>query len=43
MTEDKKKNLETQFWGISNLLQGKIYAFDLFIHNKKYLHLNSNG
>ena len=28
MTEDQKKNLETQLWGIANLLRGKISADD---------------
>lgn len=28
MTEDQKKNLESQFWGIANLLRGKISADD---------------
>ena len=28
MTEDQKKNFETQLWGIANLLRGKISAGD---------------
>ena len=32
MTEDQKKNLETQLWGITNLLRGKISADDTLFH-----------
>ena len=32
MTEDQKKNLETQLWGIANLLRGKISADDGMFH-----------
>jgi len=30
MTEDQKKNLETQLWGIANLLRDQISADDSF-------------
>lgn len=46
MTEDQKKNLETQLWGracplgIANLLHGKISAYDYLLHHKH--HSNSH-
>src|SRR5690554_6919195 len=51
MTEDQKKNLETQLWGIANLLRGKISADDYrdyilgfiffkYLSDKQYLYAN---
>lgn len=51
MTEDQKKNLETQLWGIANLLRGKISADDYrdyilgfiffkYLSEKQYLYAN---
>ena len=51
MTEDQKKKLETQLWGIANLLRGKISADDYrdyilgfiffkYLSEKQYLYAN---
>lgn len=34
MTQDQKKNLESQMWGIANLLPGKISADDALLSSK---------
>ena len=36
MTEDQKKNGETQLWGIANLLRGKINISKSIDLNKNY-------
>ncbi len=51
MSEDQKKNLETQLWGIANLLRGKVSADDYrdyilgfifykYLSEKQYLYAN---
>ncbi len=42
MTEDQKKNLETQLWGIANLLRGKISADEDMIHRKPQPKIQTN-
>ncbi len=52
MSEDQKKILEAQLWGIANLLRGKISADDYrdyvlgfifykYLSEKQYLYANS--
>lgn len=52
MSEDQKKQLETQLWSIANLLRGKISADDYrdyilgfifykYLSEKQYLYANS--